>query len=206
MNNDDRFTAWQRFVVASRSDVAHLFWSRKLYRAIALMFRTNEYLLNPGGRHLLNWLTEMYAHEAAMLVRRELDKQSGVLNLLSLLREIENDFEVLISHSQSAELPSRDQVKADRKVLESEVQQVRAYAERVLAHRTSLHPQELGLRELDHAIKVVADTMRKYHNYVNAADLLSPTPTAGFDWLAPFRVAWLTRGWREPNENEEIDA
>lgn len=206
MNADKRFAAWQHFVLASRGDIVHVFWSRKLYRAVAGMFRTNEALSTPGGRHLLEWLTEMYAREAAMLVRRELDRQAGVLNLLSLLHDIEKNFDVLVSHSQSADLPSLQQVTEDRKLLESEAGRVRVYAERVLAHRTGSLHQEPDLRELDHALHIIAETMRKYHNYVNASDLLSPTPTAGFDWLAPFRLAWLTPAWRELDEDEDLEA
>jgi hypothetical protein len=206
VNGAELFATWQRFVLASRSDVVHVFWTRKVFRAIAVMFRTNGQLSDVGGRHLRDWLTELYRHQAAMLVRRELDKQAQALNLLRLLHEIEDDFEVLTTNSRSAELPTLEQVRADRAQLEADTRGTRAYAEQLVAHRTGSPLQEPTLDTIDHALKAVAETMRKYHSYVNAADLLSPTPTAGFDWLAPFRVAWLSPDWRELDDDEDLGA
>jgi hypothetical protein len=206
VNGNELFATWRQFVLASRKDVVHVFWTRKLFRAIAVMFRGNPALSGVGGTHLRDWITELYTHQAAMLVRRELDRQSSVLNLRRLLHEIDDNFDVLVAHSESAELPTHEQVSAHLAQLESDCEHVRAFAERLVAHRTASPVQQPTVGEIDHALKAVAEAMRKYHNYVNATDLLSPTPTAGFDWLAPFRVAWLSPGWRELDDDEDLGA
>jgi hypothetical protein len=84
--DSEKFESWVQQCQVIFDDTVHLFWNRKLFRAMEEMFRTNLELAE-SGRHLWQWLAGMYVRDAAMLIRRELDKQHGVHNLRHLLHD-----------------------------------------------------------------------------------------------------------------------
>ncbi len=45
-------------------------------------------------------------------------------------------------------------------------------------------------------------TLLKYHGLLLGSDLLNVTPEPTYDWLSPFRVAWLPKGFDEPELEE----
>lgn len=205
VTDEERFKEWQRFIKASSDETVSVFWRRQYFRAVQKMFQTNAELGgSEGAEPVWDWIAGMYARDACMLVRRELDKQGGVLNLRRLLYEIEKHHGVLASRSRVA--PSADAIREDREKLENETDKVREYAERVLAHRTPRNKIEVTLEEIDRAIRVLLHTMRNYHAYLMDSDLLKATPVAQFDLLAPFSVPWRPRGFQQPEDDEDLDA
>jgi hypothetical protein len=69
VSDEARFRDWVTYIGAIRQESIELFWNRKLFRAVRLMFRTNLEL-DDRGRHVWEWIAGMYARDAAMLVRR----------------------------------------------------------------------------------------------------------------------------------------
>jgi len=205
VSDEARFRDWVTYIGAIRQESIELFWNRKLFRAVRLMFRTNLEL-DDRGRHVWEWIAGMYARDAAMLVRRELDKQSGVVNLRHLLHDIEAHPDVLRSHSQALDLPSATDVRRDRESLEAHTGRVREYAERLLAHRTRSAGPDVSFAEVDQAVRAVLQMMRRYYGFLTATDLLAGTPVARFDWLAPFRMPWVVGQFEEPSDDEELEA
>jgi len=204
MEATERFARWTRYVNAIHDETVHAFWNRKVFRSVGAMFESNE-RLRKSGRHVHQWVGELYAIQAAMLVRRELDKQAGVMNLRHLLHDIEQNIDVLLEHSRANGLPSAKQVRADREGLEVAAEPTRQYAERLIAHRSPGPEPTLTFDQVDVALRAVLVTMRKYYGYVTATDLLAGTPTPTFDWLSPFTFAWLTDGFREPDDDEGLE-
>ena len=205
MNAAERFERWTRYVQAIHDETVHAFWNRKVFRSVAAMFESNE-RLRASGRHMHQWIGELYATQAAMLVRRELDKRAGVMNLRHLLHEIEQNIGVLVEHSRATGLPTAAQVRADREALEAAAEPTRLYAEQLIAHRSpGTEPPTLTFAQVDVALRAVLVTMRKYYAYITATDLLAGTPTATFDWLSPFTFAWIADGFHEPEDDEELE-
>src|SRR5712691_10160105 len=88
LDADSRHRNWCERIERISSETMTLFWSRKLVRAIAHMFETNEDLRNSGG-HVWNLILRLYGRDATMAIRRELDGQARVVNLFHLLHEME---------------------------------------------------------------------------------------------------------------------
>jgi hypothetical protein len=88
-------------------------------------------------------------------------------------------------------------------VLQAETEQVVEHGNRIIAHRTPFVDRETTWAELDDALRALRRTLIKYNGVLKASDLLSATPTPRFDWLAPFRVAWVPEGFEEPEAEEE---
>jgi hypothetical protein len=205
MTGAERFERWTRFVQASHDEIVHAFWNRKVFRSVAAMFESNE-RLRVSGRHVHQWIGELYATQAAMLVRRELDKRAGVMNLRHLLHEIEQNIGVLAEHSRANGLPTATEVRVDRDTLVAAAEPTRLYAEQLIAHRSpGPEPPTLTFAQVDVALRVVLVTMRKYYGHITATDLLAGTPTPTFDWLSPFTFAWQADGFREPEDDEELE-
>lgn len=204
VTDEEHFAEWQRYIKATYRETVDAFWNRKLYRAVRQMFRTNPDLA-ASGQHIWEWIAGMYARDAAMLVRRELDRQKGVLNLRHLLYDMEEHVDVLASRRNATYLPTAEVIQRDRELLEKETSKVRAYAERLLAHRTDTVDLDVTFAEVDHAVKAVLHTMRRYYGYLTGSDLLVATPVARFDWLAPFSFPWISEAFHEPDDDEELE-
>jgi hypothetical protein len=197
--DEERFAEWTRYIKASCDETIHVFWNRKLFRAVRLMFQTNSQL-GSTGHHVWDWIAGMYVRDASMLVRQELDKQHGVLNLRNLLHDMEKHPHILPRYSEVTNAPSSERVKRDREELEAATAKVRDYAERLLAHRTSATEIVVTWDDLDAAVKAVLRTMRRYYGYLTGSYLPFATPVAQFDWLLPFTLAWATEKFQEPLE------
>jgi hypothetical protein len=85
---------------------ARLLWSSRVHAAD---FKTNS-ALHECGHHVWEWISRFYGRDAAMLIRRELDKQAGAVNLRHLLHDIEQHFDVRTSQSKAYTLPDKASV------------------------------------------------------------------------------------------------
>lgn len=202
MTDAERFADWSREIEAIYLETINIFWNRKLFRAVRSMFETNEELASTG-HHVWQWIAGMYARDASMLIRRELDKQHGVINLRHLLHDIEKHPQVFEKHSKARRRPTSEDVRRDREELEAATAKVRHYAERLLAHRTPVTEIVVSWDDLDVAVKAVLQVMRRYYAYLTASDLAFATPVAQFDWLKPFTLPWAKDTFEEPLDDDE---
>jgi hypothetical protein len=191
-------------VTTASEDITMGWWNRKVFRAIRAMFNTNTLLHRAeGSREAWRWIETTYSHYAVMLVRREVDSQTGVLNLKQLLHALESHHDVLKKHALGRRVPSLAGIRADRKRLEKQAAKVVAYGHRLIAHRTPPGAPTITFNELDDAFRAVRRVLIKYQGVLVGVDLLDATPTPQFDWLAPYRVAWAPQGFVEPELEEE---
>jgi len=202
MTDEERFAEWTRQIRASYEETVQTFWNRKLFRALRRMFETNQELASTG-RHVWDWIAGMYLRDASMLIRRELDKQRGAMNLRHLLHDIEAHPHVLQKYSKARHVPRPEDVRVDREELEAATTTVRNYAERLLAHRTSATEIVVTWDDLDVAVKAVLRTMRRYYGYLTASNLAFATPVAQFDWLKPSTISWAIDTFAEPPDDDE---
>jgi hypothetical protein len=193
-----------RYLEAAFNDIVEAFWNRKVFRAILAMFEGNPRLQDSeGAGSAKSWVADMYSSYAVMLVRRELDSQSQVLTLTRMLYEMEKHHDVLMAHAPGSAVPSVAEVRADREALQASTQNVVAFGHRIIAHRTSPGAVDITWGELDDALRELRNTLITYNRVLKASDIASTTPTPKFDWLAPYRVAWLPEGFEEPEAEEE---
>lgn len=85
---------WQQHAQRIRHETHYLFNTRWSFRQFAKMFEENKQLWD-DGHHIYKWTLGMWGRDALMGIRREMDDQSGVINLRHLLYEIEARHEVM---------------------------------------------------------------------------------------------------------------
>lgn len=230
MTPDELLASWVEKIKRIENETAYVFHNRKVFRAAQKMFQTNEGLQGSDAGMTWVWLGQMYGRDTVMAVRRELDNQAGVINLIHLLYEMENNAamltrkrheefyshstwfprELMDDHFQRLGGPAgpgheEDHVDPaaiceDRKTLQERTAKVLAHAQRLVAHRTLVDEIELNLGEIDQALGAIFECLRKYLALLTGADLAGATPVPQYDWLAAFRVAWLPKGYEPPTD------
>ena len=226
---DGRHRNWSERIERISAETMTLFWSRKLVRAIAHMFETNEDLRNSGG-HVWNLLLRLYGRDAVMAIRRELDGQARVVNLFHLLHDMEahaciltraryhglmagssvrpvaidREFEEKFGGPPGPGSPEdyvpAESIAGDRVLLQRDTAKVLSYAQRFVAHRTPADVFPLTLQEVDEAIQAVYRCLAKYRTRLTGRTLTEATPVPQYDWLAPFRLPWVIADFRAPDD------
>jgi hypothetical protein len=94
MPADVLFERWQAQIERIKDETTYLFTTRFRWIEIEKMFISNPELNRIGGE-IHRYFLGLWARDAIMGVRRELDDQEGAINLRNLLHEIEARPEVL---------------------------------------------------------------------------------------------------------------
>lgn len=177
------------------------------------MLILNPQLSDEGG-FVFNWAAENYLDASLMVIRRELDVQSGTENLRNLLEDVIEHPRVLTRARYRAQWTSdggradlafdsfrpvrvpdvqeRDHV--DPQVVRADIEQVvadserlRVYAERTRAHRT---PGEHGVdktitfRDLHQAIDGIRRVVGKYYALLTLCSVADWEPSPGYDTIS----------------------
>lgn len=79
---------WRRNIDMCGDHHLFLLNNRAKFRAVLSLFKTNKEL-NKTGEPVFSWIWRLWGTEALMEIRREMDDQAGVINLRSLLYEME---------------------------------------------------------------------------------------------------------------------
>jgi hypothetical protein len=87
ISDDERHAAWVNVIERIRTEQVNGAWSYYMFRLMRSVFTRNPTLSEEGGG-IFNWVAENYVDASLMLLRRELDQQAGVENLMNLLFDI----------------------------------------------------------------------------------------------------------------------
>ena len=195
-------------------------WRHQLFRLVRAVFASNQDLSDSGG-FLFNWMAENYIDASLMVLRRELDTQSGTENLRNLLEDVTEHPKVLTRARYVAQWkpgetdwanetfdsfkplkidgsPSDDYidpavVRADRDHVLADVKRLRTYAERTRTHRTPEQgiDHSITFRDLHRAIADVQRIVGKYYALLTLRSVVEWEPAAQYDTIRPFTRAWV---------------
>jgi len=176
------------------------------------MFQNNPQLQQDGG-FVYDWILGVYGRGQVMAVRRELDRDSEVVNLVQLMYQIAHRPEVISRARYLAHFPpdsvmsARDQnaqfdrlcgtgpfidvavVKADRNKLERQCRAVVTYANKLVAHRTTSQVP-LTLKQIHEAMDAIEEILKKYHVTLTGGALVRAEPAIQFNWRKAFKIPW----------------
>jgi len=135
-------------------------------------------------RHLALWLGEAPEERALDL--------GGGWSWTPFLDEAQANFE-RFSGARERTYVDRAVVRADISKLEEAGRVVKRHVDEAIAH-AALHPERafVTYEDLDGAIDVVADLVRKYTSFLKAESILWFEPDIQQDWKAIFRQPWIT--------------
>ena len=86
LSDDEQWAAWQEQIRRIQNETTYAFQSRVVFRAILEMFE-NAALQKEGG-FVYEWIGSIYGRDQVLAVRRELDRDSEVVNLIQLMYQI----------------------------------------------------------------------------------------------------------------------
>jgi len=220
MTDDEVWARWQERINRIRQELHHVFNTRQKFHLVHKMFEANDALKATGG-DVYRWLFYMWARDAIIAVRRELDPDSNTVSLGCLLDEIadrphvvtrkrflgpsgkHSEFMLEILNNNFDELrvikgATADEdfidpanVRRDREDLDIACRAVRDYANRMVAHRTPIEEIKLTYGELNAAIDALEPVFIKYYAIIDGGGLMGLEPSIQYDWTEPFQIPWV---------------
>jgi hypothetical protein len=213
---EDRLPSWIKLLDELDDEVTALFLNRDTWKGMVKIIQSNP-AIRPS--HVFQVLATTYAASQAVAVRRLADPGRGqrVVSFVALLTslkaaaglitrdwwlsEVDDPIErwmiakgfdeqfagKAVTHLDAAI------VQADLDELAHRVRVIRKYVDRNLAHKDPKPTKVIPtLADLDQAIDYIGDLFRKYYLLLKHGDRHPIGPVFAYDWVAPFRVAWLT--------------
>lgn len=94
ISDDERYDEWRRIIERIYEEHVGQGWNHYMFRLLRAVYQANDDLAERGG-FVLDWLVRNYVDASLMVLRRELDRQSGTENLRNLLLDIADHPSVL---------------------------------------------------------------------------------------------------------------
>ncbi|HXC77097.1 MAG TPA: hypothetical protein VNU19_08590, partial [Candidatus Acidoferrum sp.] len=185
--------------------------NRAVWRAVNGMIAVHP-AMPPS--HFFAVQAQNYATTQAVAVRRQADVSGQVITLGGLLADIagkpehltreryvsmypwgmqhlgDRDFDAF-THAGGAHVDPT-LVASDQRRLSDQSQSIRTYVNRRLAHFDKKPPPVPNFDDLDAAIDTLGSLFHKYNLLLTGADRAFMEPIPQYDWLAPFRIPWMT--------------
>lgn len=83
--------------------------------------------------------------------------------------------------------------RSDRERLQEAAERVNEVANRSVAHRTRVTPEDLKIREVDDAFEAIENTLQKYYALLHGVALAQAKPTPQFNTHEVFTFPWIQR-------------
>jgi len=212
---DSRYDKWCGWLEEINGEIITICWYRTVWRTLVDMVQDNPEI---PPSHVFGYLAGTYTASQASAVRRQAEVSSRVISLGRLLRELGSYPEVLSRQRYVSLFPAgmaqvigagefakyfggatrkhldRQVVVGDLARLGNVAQRIKVFADKYVAHYDRDREPSTDLpasHELDTAIDVLGELLKKYTLLLKAQDLARVDPIPQYDWLAPFRVPWL---------------
>ncbi len=166
----------------------------------------------PTSSTVYDWLNQMYAMTAVMAVRRQADKDDNSLSLLNLLKEIKADHQEISRGWFVAQYPldmertanyvfdtfgprgamcvSAVTVEEDISLLTDITEGVRKFVNKRVAHISKTTNPGATWGQLDAAIDIVGELVKKYRLLLTQQSLMTLEPVIQENWRSLFSISW----------------
>lgn len=183
-------------------------WIRTLHQTHFLISIRRE--LEGGGNNktLISFLYELEKYSETVLTRNRYvalyDDNSSLKKYGLADQHFSDKFGATCRYPRTQhenDYISADSVRRTRESLETFAKPVLDYANWVIAHRTKVETDEITWADVYRTINRIFDTYERYYNIMTASSWAERYPVAQYNWLAPFRVAWVTsdfKTWKPP--------
>jgi hypothetical protein len=211
MTDDERFKQWSDSMDVIYDDVQNVLLRRHVLREVHAMTAANPDLAERRSI-FFDWMVSLYAAAQTMGVRRQVDDgNTDSISLIKLLLDIRSHPEVMTRERHvglfvhlgrdvgnpsfdafagaGAPYLDRPRVQPDIDRLRLHTRGLERFASMRVAHRDPAEPRIPTFPELDRALDVIEELVRKYSLLLLARDG-DIVPVIIDDWKAIFRVAW----------------
>ncbi len=205
---------WISMLKQIEDSISDLLWNRLFFQEFMSIVEANSQL--PENNYFVVWIWENYLYNAAIGVRRFLDKDTRSVSLYLLLKDIRENHEILSRERYTAlfkgtryaddfdyinigfdELVGEGKehiepadVEDDIKKLVVRTEVLNTYVNKTVAHLDKENLETLPtIKDLDDSIDLIVKLVQKYYAILHAGTtILQPVPQRS--WKNIFNVAW----------------
>jgi AbiU2 len=217
---DDCFREWSEWVLLIERALRELCLGREVYKQILEMHRQNPEIQKPSVFY--SWIRALFVTWSVAFIGRLVDDKRGTRSFVRFLRSIQKSSHyvsrehhialylttmVNSSDEEAARIASREfdrlvgcgkeflpkeQVEADITAMIQVAKPITTFRHERVAHFDEKPSEQLPSYEhFDRTIFVLVELVRKYAILIKGVST-DPFPTIQYDWLAIFRVPWIT--------------
>lgn len=215
---NSRYEKWKRWLKVADDEVTAMFQRRDTWRGVVAIVRANPAI---PTSHFFDFLAHGYVTMQATAIRRQAEINPRVVSLASLLSEVLKQPTLVSRDRFVSQYPWGMQYLGDRafndfageggshidavflqsdlQVLQRAAQSVKAYVDRHVAHTDrKRHAKDLpSYSKIDETLEVFGVLLKRYLLLFEQADRDPIAPIPQYDWMAPFRLAWIAPGRAE---------
>jgi hypothetical protein len=210
---DSKVEKWRRWLKEIDGEITTMWLNRDVWKTVNQLVSDNP-ILPPS--HFFEFMAQTYATAQAAAVRRQAEVSDRVVSLGTLLTEIAGDPQRLTrqrfvgaydwgmqwmgdeAFDERFAGPGADDIDPGRVAddlvrLNEAAMRIKGYVDQHVAHydRSRRLDEIPTFDNLDTAIDVLGDLLRRYILLLEQADRAMIAPVPQYDWLGPFRVPWL---------------
>jgi hypothetical protein len=208
----NKFKRWKRQFELIKNSIYDLASKRFVYKEVTKLIQDNPRLQVPSAFY--DWMHRAYVTDMSIHIRRLADRDRRTISLYNLVKDIEQHPEVIsrrrfthyykdflkhYGHRDYDRLSKRGGNVLNRKLISKHrVALLKSQARlRIYTNKHVAHLDRVGMKnfptyaELDDCINTIERLLKDCTLLLEQAALHSAVPTIQYDWMAPFRIAWL---------------
>lgn len=208
---DEIYARWCAWLTRIDTDLTQLALARWTFRTLSAMTQTAD--LPPS--FAFEVLSDWYVRAQATGVRRQTEIHPDAASLATLLDRMATHPEVMTRDRYLSLAPNDEYLRMlddrhfDRVAgagsnlipperpreaierLQVAALPVKRYVDRIVAHQDRRETSLPTYEDLDTALDTIEHEFRTWNGWLTGTDRIFMVPVPQYDWLAPFRVAWL---------------
>jgi len=208
----NKFKQWNRQFKVIKNSIYDLASKRFIYKQVTKLIQDSPRLQVPSAFY--DWMHRVYVTDMSIHIRRLADRDKRAISLYNLVKDIEHHPEVVsrrrFTHPYKAfmkhfghrdfdrlskpgsDVLNKKLISKHRTALVKSQKRLRIYTNKHVAHL-----DKVGMRkfptyvELDACIDTIECLAKDCTLMLEQSALTTAVPTIQYDWMAPFRVAWI---------------
>ena len=208
----NKFRQWKRQFKIIRNQITELALRRFIYREVTKLIQENPRLQVRSAFY--DWMHSVYVTDMAMSIRRLVDWNKRTISFIRLMEDMKRHPEVIsrrrFTHpyknfmkqyghrdyerfaKPGQNILDRRLIAFHRRTIVRSQKKIRHFLNNHIAHSNKYKRRQSPTRaELEMCLDTLEILMKEYALLFERVALLNVAPVIQYDWMAPFRVAWL---------------
>ena len=208
----NKFKQWKRQFKIIKNQITELAFRRFIYREVTKLIQKNPRLQVRSAFY--DWMHSVYVTDMTMSIRRLVDWNKRTISFIRLMEDIRRHPEVISRRrftypyknfmkqyghrdyerfaKPGQDILDRSLIAIHRRTIVRSQKKIRHFLNNHIAHSNKYRRRQFPTRaELEMCLDTLEILIKEYALLFDRVALLNVAPVIQYDWMAPFRVAWL---------------